>query len=128
MAKASTHNEPQRRVVFFHDAYCIEHDGYEYMFRKRNRIAEPRSRHEWRTILYGRTMSVIEHALPRAHRDIQHVPEVTAAMHAALELTPLLIPQAFDAKKNADAAKAQKLQAEIDTRDKELAKLVPPEA
>jgi len=64
MAKAQI--EPQRRVVFFHDTYCIEHDGAEYIFRKRAPHEPEGSRHEWRTILYGRTLDVIYNNLSRA--------------------------------------------------------------
>lgn len=121
MAKAQI--EPQRRVVFFHDTYCVEHDGQEYIFRKRAPHEPEGSRHAWRTILYGRTLDIIYNNLPRAIRDFAE--PIRLEMVEALKATPLLIPPRFDPKKNADEAKAKRLR---DERDTALAELEPPKA
>lgn len=117
--------EPQQRVTFYHDDYCIEHDGEQYIFRFRNRREPDESRHAWQTKILHRSIDGIRNGIVHPSARIAHAEHVLAAMDEALTTTELLIPKPFNAKKEAEAARAEKLRA---ARDKELAELDPPKA
>jgi hypothetical protein len=117
--------EPQQRVMFYHDDYCIEHDGEQYIFRMRNHREPDDSRHAWQTKILHRSLDGIRNGIVHPSARIAHAQHVLAALDEAMSHAELLIPVPFNAKKEANAARAEKLRA---ARDKELAELDPPQA